>query len=118
MYIDVQSDYFNMLTNYNTLNGEHSHLVDAYETYQSAHSYSNTEYVTLDSSYTQYVENHIYANTEYAALQNQYAQDLGTAQMLNYVMMAIILVFVASTIYLAISKSKVNQKLQTREANK
>lgn len=109
---ELQSEYYDLYHNYTNLEWE-------YESYKSAHSYSNSEYNALNSTYNQYMESHSYSNTEYNNLQSRYDnlnRELGSIKSLNdifplqyFIPMAIIIMIVllGTTIYFARKKTKI-----------
>lgn len=99
-YWELQSENYDLQNNYTNLEWE-------YKDYKNAHGYSNSEYNALNSTYNQYIGSHSYSNTEYSNLQSTLNRELSLYKNLNYIMIAIAVVFIASTIYFARKKPKV-----------
>lgn len=96
-YAELESEYNGLSYNYTTLKND-------YDNYRNYHKYSNSEYNTLNSTYNQYVQTHKYSDSEYDNLRSNFDaqnRELGIIKTLNYVMIAIAVVFVVLIIYLA-----------------
>lgn len=94
---DLWSEIYDLEYNYTSLENE-------YKDYKDTHNYSNSEYNNLNSTYNQYVEGHSHSDTEYSNLESKYNSvngELDISKNLNYIITAIAVVFLVTSIYFA-----------------
>jgi len=110
-YDEIKEERNELRLDFNELYSQYIFLNSSYNAYKATHSYSNSEYNALNSTYNQYVESHSYSNSEYDNLLSSYNalnKELSLSKNLIYIMIAITIVFIASTIYFARRKPKIS----------
>jgi len=123
-YSDLLDNYSSMLNNYNALLTDHSDLQDDYDVLLDSHDVLVAYFDSLNSSYYGLQSSYESLNSTYYDLLDMYNQfqsdyddlesqhdtltgDLGTTRNLSYAFIMTTIVFIATTVYLAIRKPKV-----------
>jgi len=100
---DLQTKYGLLNSTYYDLNADYKSLNQTYHNYVETHSYSNSEYETLQSNYQTLESNYKSLQSGYESLTDNFAM----AKNLNYILTITTATFIATTVYFVKRKPKI-----------
>jgi predicted nuclease with TOPRIM domain len=120
VYTQLQSNYAGLQGNYDSLSGDlntlqalYSSLLVNYTNLQADYNSTCSSYHTLEVDYNSLESSYSSLETDYNDLNSKHdtlMSDLGFAKNLSYVFLITTLIFIASTVYLAIRRPKAKPK--------
>ena len=108
-YNSLESSYESLQTEYNALNSTHNSLVSDYEALNSTYNSLETSYSSLSSSYDSLQTSHNSLQTSYDSLK----AELTNIRNLMYIFIITTIIFIATTAYLAMRKTKMKPESKT-----
>jgi predicted nuclease with TOPRIM domain len=130
VYSQLQSNYDSLQGNYDSLSGalnnlqtSHSSLLSNYTNLQADYDSTCSDYHSLEVDYNSLESSYSSLETDYNSLNSDYTDlnskhdtlmsDLGFTKNLSYVFIVTTLIFIASTVYLAMKRPKAKPKAKT-----
>jgi hypothetical protein len=123
-YNSLNATYNSLLANYTTLQSIYNSTAVEYATLQSIYKSLNSTYYSLKSEYDNLSSKHSALQSTYNSLKSEYdglkskydalTTDLGTTRSLNYIFIITTIVFIATTAFFIMRKSKLKPKIETK----
>jgi predicted nuclease with TOPRIM domain len=123
-YNSLNATYNSLLANYTTLQSIYNSTAVEYATLQSTYKSLNSTYYSLKSEYDNLSSKHSALQSTYNSLKSEYdslkskydalTTDLGTTRRLNYIFIITTIVFIATTTFFIVRRSKLKPKIETK----
>ena len=120
--VDWKTEYETLENNFDELKNNYDSLSSNYTELLSSYNLVSLDYDSLQTEYDNLLNNYNSLNSDYNSLQADYndlksehealTTDVGTTRNLNYLFIITTIIFIATTIYLAIRKPKVKPELK------
>jgi len=114
-YHALLANYSDLLDDYNELLGSHDSLVTYFDSLNSSYYGLQSSYESLNSTYHDLLDMYNQLQSDYDDLESQHdtlTSDMGIVRNLSYLFIIATIVFIATTVYLVIRKTKVKPELK------